>query len=460
MEKSIIKNRIKKIIKDKPVRMHMPGHKGKKRNLKLDITEIEGSDNLHNPTGIINKVQEKIASIYGSNHSFLLVDGSTVGVQASILSSLDEGDQILIPVNAHRSVYPALSFSRAKPVYYKPIEKQFGMIVTKDLVQELINENPDVKALLITSPDYYGNISEIQEISDLLKEKKITLIVDEAHGAHLHFIPEYNDAITSGADFVIQSTHKILGSPTQSALLHINKNVNKRKVQRVLSLLESSSPSFILMSGIEEAVDEAESKAERIFNNIYHAHSALEKSQNKEDLFKLITPDGNYDKSKFLFIFPDNYPLEKELIEKYKIIPEFISGNLVLFMTGIGTSQRDLNRLLGTVKMINKELKEQGFKPSNSEYSVESYITPFQTKGELYEIIGKTGKLIPIEKALNKISADFIIPYPPGTPYLIPGSIISQENIDILIKMVKDNINIIGLELDDKQILIEVLEKD
>ena len=182
------------------------------------------------------------------------------------------------------------------------------------------------------------------------------------------------------------------------------------------------------MSGIEDAIDEANIKAQSVFTKIYQAHDALEQNQDSEALFKLVTPKGKYDKSKFLFTFPGNYNLREELENKYKIIPELIGPNYVLFMTGIGTTQRDLNRLFGAVNNINDDLKKQGFESEEIIYTLDHYIKPYRPKKPLYEILGKKGKEIPLKESQGKITVDFIIPYPPGIPYLIPGSKIMDED--------------------------------
>lgn len=458
MKKAIIRNKLKELLKDKPVRMHMPGHKGKNHRYKYDVTEIVGADNLHDPQGIIKEAQDKVADIYGADESVFLVDGTTAGLQASILSAVNQGEKILIPINAHRSVYPAIGFSQADPVYYKPEILDNGMIVTPEIVRNLISEHPDAKAILIVSPDFYGNISDLKEISKILKDAGIALIVDEAHGAHLKFLPGELDAVTSGADYVVQSTHKILGSPTQSSILHLNGLADKKKVKKLLGMIESSSPSYMFMAGLEDAVDEANSSAKKKFKKIYSAHEAIMKSQNEDDPIQLLEPSKLYDKSKFLYSVPNAYSIQEKLIEELRIIPELISGDTILFMTGIGTSQRDINRLFGAINILNNDLKEQGIKPVDKKSTVDHLIKPFDTEKSIIEVLNSPTEIIPLEETKGKVLASFVIPYPPGIPLLIPGSKISQEDIDNIKELVEKNFVINGLEIKDDQVFLEVVE--
>lgn len=460
MKKSIIRNEVKKLVKDKPVRMHMPGHKGRRQRYKYDITEIVGADNLHDPKGIIREAQDKAAEIYGAEETIFLVGGSTAGIQASILAALEENDKILIPINSHRAVYPALGFAKANPIFYKPIELEHGRIVTPEIVEKLVEEHPDAKAMLVVSPDFYGNISDLKSIKEILDKKDIRLIVDEAHGAHLRFMPEKLDAISAGADYVIQSTHKLLGAPTQASVLHLGNKANIRRVKKLLPMLESSSPSYILMVGIEDAIDEANEKAKKIFTKINKAHRALEKEQNEDDPIQLITPNTPYDRSKFVYSVPNASEIQKKLIEELRIIPELISGNTIIFMTGIGTTQKDLNRLFGAIKILNEDLKDKGIKPEAKKSSVDHLIKPYNLGKPLYEVMGKVGKRIPIGEAENKIILDFIIPYPPGIPLLIPGSIISKEDIENINYLIEKDYIVNGLDIENNQVFVEVLDEE
>ena len=290
----------------------MPGHKGRGEAFALydyDITEIPGADNLHDAHGIIAQAQEKLATIYQSDEAAILVNGTTTGIHSAILGSCTSGAQLLVPINCHRAVFGALGLGRIEGVFITPeIEGNMGFAhsITVASVQQALAENPKIGGMILTNPSYYGTISDVQKIAETLHDQGKFLIVDEAHGAHLRFSDKLpQDAVTAGADVVIQSTHKILGSLTQSSLIHFQgSRVDRPKIKSFLSLLQSSSPSYPLMISVEEAVDAADEKGESVFNTIVAAHQEYCQSQNGQE--PIILYEGNpqvngYDRSKWLF---------------------------------------------------------------------------------------------------------------------------------------------------------------
>lgn len=247
---------------------HMPGHK---RNIEdgvspfsYDITEIDGFDNLHNPQGILKIAMEEAADFYGTDKTYYLVNGSTCGLLSAICGVTSRGDKILVARNCHKAVYNAIYLNELTPVYINPeYIEMYGINggISPEAVQYGLAENPDIKAVIITSPTYEGVVSDVQRIAEIVHKKGIPLIVDEAHGAHfgLHkCFPQ--SAVKLGADIVIQSVHKTLPSLTQTALLHIRSDiVNVSEVERFLHIYQSSSPSYVLMSSIDECINKLKS---------------------------------------------------------------------------------------------------------------------------------------------------------------------------------------------------------
>lgn len=442
MEK-IIRSGLSTLLYGHPVRMHMPGHKGKR--LRFDITEIPGADNLHAPDGIIARAQQKIADVYGSSRAFLLVGSSTAGIQAAVMAAAGEGETILMPLNAHRAFYSALAFGRAEPVYYLPQRRCPGMAVTREIAAELIQAHPQAAAMVVVSPDVYGNVSDIAGIAEILHKNGMALIVDEAHGAHLKFTPGMTDAVTAGADYVIQSTHKTLGAPTQGAVLHTQGLADAEKVGRLLAMLESSSPSYLLMMGIEEAVDEAARRAEDVFTSIYRAHDGFAKRQRPDDVMRLVAPDGAYDRSKFVFSVPDGFGVQKRLIEDYRIIPEMAYSDTIVCMTGIGTTRRDLSRLFRAVTDINRALKESGAAVCTGENLVDAGMTLPEIVLPMHAVLSKRGVWVPAAAAAGRVSHSFVVPYPPGVPLLIPGSRVTPEKARALAEMLEAGFTVNGV---------------
>ena len=219
--------------------MHMPGHKrnvellGEKLPYIIDITEIEGFDDLHNPEGIIKNIEEKAKKLYKSEKSFILVNGSTCGILSGIRACVNTGDKVLVARNCHKSVYNALEINGLNPIYIVPEIERDGIdrnISISD-VKKKLEENKDIKLIIITSPTYEGIISDIKQIVDIAHKYNVPVLVDEAHGAHLNFIDELKskEALNVGADIVVQSLHKTLPALTGTALLHIQGNLVKEE---------------------------------------------------------------------------------------------------------------------------------------------------------------------------------------------------------------------------------------
>ena len=207
---------------------HMPGHKRAflpfANPYAIDITEIEGFDNLHHATGILQEAQQKAADLYGAKKTYYLVNGSTCGLLAAISAAVPRGEKILVARNCHKAVYHAMYLRQLVPVYLYPEDTAYGIQgqVTPQMVRKQLEQTPDIRAVVITSPTYDGVVSDIKNIADTVHAYGIPLIVDEAHGAHFGFSPEFPENATRlGADAVIMSVHKTLPAFTQTALLHL-----------------------------------------------------------------------------------------------------------------------------------------------------------------------------------------------------------------------------------------------
>ena len=267
---------------------HMPGHKrfGDKA-FALDITEIDGFDNLHHATGMLKDAQDRAAKLYGAKDSFFLVNGSTCGLLAAIFASFNRGDKILVARNCHKAVYHAIEIRGLQPVYiYPDVDEEYDVsvgITAKQVVEKIreynayLEENRGslstleyinrVRGMILTSPTYEGITSEIKEIAEFMHEQNRILIVDEAHGAHFGFHEAFPEsAVKQGADIVIQSLHKTLPSMTQTALLHrCSQRVPAYKIQKYLSVFQTSSPSYIFMGHMDECIRLLEKKGPELF---------------------------------------------------------------------------------------------------------------------------------------------------------------------------------------------------
>lgn len=284
---------------------HMPGHKrnrdaaegGLAESIRLDITEIDGFDNLHQAEGILKKEQEKVSRMYGSGHSYFLVNGSTCGILSAVFAVTERGDSILMARNCHKAVYHAAYLRELKTVYLLPVllkekdGKNPGMAgwIEPETVERALEENPDCAAVIVTSPTYEGVVSDVKRIAEIAHSHGVPLIVDEAHGAHFGFHDAYPpSSVRLGADLVIHSVHKTLPSMTQTALLHWNGNLcgsgtaarkvrpgeylaERQELERYLRIFQSSSPSYVLMASVSNCMrlvqEEGRQRLDRLLAN-------------------------------------------------------------------------------------------------------------------------------------------------------------------------------------------------
>lgn len=254
---------------------HMPGHKRKPlpfpNPYSIDITEIDGFDNLHHAEGILKEAQERAADLYGSKECFYLVNGSTCGLLAAICAATKKRDKVLVARNCHKAVYHALYLNELQAEYIYPVITKSGIQgqIEPEQVKKALLLNPDIAAVILTSPTYEGVVSDINAIAGIAHERGIPLIVDEAHGAHLGFgagFPE--NAVRQGADAVIMSLHKTLPSFTQTALLHLcSERIDKDAVKMYLGMFETSSPSYLFMAGMDSCIRVVKEQGNILFSD-------------------------------------------------------------------------------------------------------------------------------------------------------------------------------------------------
>ena len=449
--------------------MHMPGHKrnikllGEKLPYKIDITEISGFDDLHHANGLIKNIENKARKIYGSKRSFILVNGSTCGILAGIRSVINFGDKVLIARNSHKSVYNAIELNNLNAIYISSKINKYGIDGNIDVkeIDKKIKENKVIKLVVITSPTYEGVINNIKSIVSIAHKYNIPVLVDEAHGAHLRFMDNlYNkEALNSGADIVIQSLHKTLPALTGTALLHIQGElVREENVARELSIFETSSPSYILMSSIEECLDILIYK-EELFkeyeNNLKYFYKETKKLQKLKILGNEIENKEYYDFGKIVIITKNTNITGKELADilrkEYKIELEMSSIDYALAMTSICDTKENFIRLLNALEEIDKKLENKEEKENKIEI-----VLPEKKMNILDAIKNNNSKYLNYKETEGKISKEYIWIYPPGIPLITPGEIINKE----IIQKINDykNANIEVRTTFDKFPKIEVIE--
>lgn len=433
---------------ERPVSFHMPGHKGSdvyKRYgydafinnfIDCDITEIPGADNLFQTEGIIRETAEKYRRLYDVKKSYLLINGTSGGLIAAILASVPAGKKLVMARNCHKSVFNALTLGGIEPVYaYPSIVEEYGISgpVEPEEVARCLDENPEAEAVILPSPNYYGICSDIKAIADEVHARGKVLIVDQAHGAHLKFMPgEPLAAEECGADIVVNSTHKTLCSFTQSAVLNYNSDrVEQYVLEDKLQAIQSTSPSYLLMASLDINADILENHGDELFTawqtNIerFYAKAAAVSG------LKLMEVPGAMDKTKINIDMSrygiDGSELEEVLMEK-GIYSELVTGDILMCMTGIGNTESDFERLLEALEDIAKrsEAKAEG----GGQFS-EDGAALWMKKRALHKLPEKKQQLR-LDESEGLICASSIIPYPPGIPFVCPGEVIGREEIEYI----------------------------
>ena len=456
---NLIINELNKIVDKSLISFHVPGHKlGKlydklnyahivKKIYKMDTTEIPGTDNLHSPESIIKNSQERASEVFKSDKTYYLINGSTCGIQAAIMSLCPPNSKIIVNRDCHQSVINACILGDINPIYINSeIDKDTNILkgITTDNAKKVIDENKDAKAIILTYPTYYGMTYDLKSICDYAHENNISVIVDEAHGAHLGLsnnLPK--TALEQGADIVIQSTHKTLPSFTQSSMMHIQGNrINKNKLESILKIIESSSPSYMLMSSLELAVDIYDNHGKELMENLLYNINKFKNSFKDNKSIKIY----NTDDSTKIFISMTNigltgYELETILREEYNIQVELSNYYGSLLVSTIGNDSDDFNSLETALNEIiikhknNKQIERIDY-PNNIPVKK---ITP-------REAFYKEKKSVKIYESIGKICGEYIIPYPPGISLTSPGEIITKEIIDYILFCKDKGMSISGLK--------------
>lgn len=454
-----ILNKLEELRDDNLTSFHVPGHKmgkvfqklGYKNILEkiytLDTTEIEGTDNLHNPKEIIKESQDRASRVFNSDKTIYLVNGTTCGIEASIMAVCNPKSKIIVNRDCHQSVINACILGDIEPIYIESkVCKKTNIIMGVDVenTKSVIDNNLDAKAIVLTYPTYYGRTFDLKAVCDYAHSKNIIVIVDEAHGAHLQLSDNLpKSAIEQGADIIIQSTHKTLPSFTQSSMMHIKGNrVDKNRIESMLRFLESSSPSYVLLTSLELAVDIYDKYGiklmEDLLSNIDNLKSKFENNEN-------IIIDNNMDKTKIFVSLKKlgitGYELDSILREKYKIQVELSNYYGILLICTIGNDEEDfivlekaLDNLLLNINK-NKLLQDTNYPESIPEKVINPREAFYSDK-----------KSVKLEDSVGKISGEYIIPYPPGISLISPGEIITQEIITYIQQGVKSGMIVSGIK--------------
>ena len=441
-----------KLRKKRIVPFDVPGHKRGRGNpelvellgekcVSIDVNSMKPLDNLGHPISIIRDAEELAAHAFGASHAFLMIGGTTSSVQTMILSTCKAGDKIILPRNVHKSAINALVLCGAIPIYIEmSVDPKIGIALglENDRVAKTIKDHPDAKAILINNPTYYGICSDLKGLTEMAHEAGMMVLVDEAHGAHLHFTDKLPiSAMDAGADMAAVSMHKSGGSLTQSSLLLIGEQMNPEYVRQIINLTQSTSASYLLMASLDisrrnlalrgkesfEKVIELSEYARREINAIggYYAYS-------KELIDGVSVCDFDVTK---LSVYTQGIGLTgievyDLLRDEYDIQIEFGDIGNILAYISIGDRIQDIERLVGALADIKRLYSRDGKDLIAGEYIQPELVLSPQ------EAFYSERKSLTLDESVGQVCGEFVMCYPPGVPILAPGERITREIVDYI----------------------------
>lgn len=437
-----------------PVSLHVPGHKYGiidpydgdsffKDIMKLDATELNGLDDLHHPEGVIKEAETLLADLYGARNSYLLINGSTVGNLAMVMSTVQENEVVLVQRNCHKSILNGLLLAKADPVFLEPeYYPEWGITsgISLETIKNALQLYPDAKAIILTYPNYYGMVYELEEIIKVSHEHHIPVLIDEAHGAHFIIgAPFPKSALKLGADMVVQSAHKTLPALTMGSFLHFNsKLINQGELEKYLSLLQSSSPSYLLMASLDSARSYLGTYQEEDLLYLEKQIKCFIKELQRIKGIKVLSyPIHEGDLLKItiqsettLSGFELQERLEKEGIFTELADPNNLLMVLPLLKNGVIFPFDKISQALRNVVKDVSVVKKPIHMPLNRKKINKLLLSQEQMKRVQKETIS-------IIDAVGRISAESIIPYPPGIPILLPGELITVEDLETICELIE-----------------------
>lgn len=468
---------------------HMPGHKRNKDLIRkilggayempyqIDITEINGFDNLHHAEKILLEGQKRVARLYGAEESFYLINGSTCGILASVFACTSQRGKILMARNCHKAVYHAAELRELETVYLYPKlfsdgntiwqgEAQInGPIDPVDVAQALKKET-GVEAVVITSPTYDGVVSDVKRIAEAVHQHGIPLIVDEAHGAHFGFHPYFpENSLAQGADLVTHSLHKTLPSLTQTALLHRGKvsMISGEKVQKYLDIFETSSPSYVFMAGMDQCIRLIKGQGEELFELYARRIQNFREEISHLTHIHLLSDQGRVqyssesnseidDRNKRLVIDPGKMviaadgmggqELAEVLRKEYHLEMEMAAAGYVIALTSMADTDEGFLRLKNALIHINETLSTTYVGNNLTKPGLKQEMEQVMTIAEACACEMQT---LDLSDCAGAVCGEYIYLYPPGIPLAVPGERMTQELICLIHDMQQKGLEIQGL---------------
>lgn len=455
---------------------HMPGHKRQWKEsfskkftnpFSIDITEIDGFDNLHHPQGILRESMDWAAKVYKSDRTYYLVNGSSCGILSAISGTVSRGGTILMSRNCHKSAYHGVFLNDLKAEYiYPQLIGEFGLQggILPEEMEKMLKNHPEVEAVLVVSPTYDGIVSDVRTLADIVHKFDLPLIVDEAHGAHFSFGKGEGfpvSALELGADVVIQSLHKTLPSLTQTAVMHVkNGYVNIDRLDRYVHMYQTSSPSYILLASIDNCIGymavQGRGSMKEFYEKIMGLRERLKglsylKILNEEvkgqsgvydvDLSKLIvsTRESNLTGAELNYLLREEYHLEMEMCG-----PDYVTGILTL-ADKKEAYERLSQALLHIDSRAGKKIRAYSCRINKAEEYGDFKVRP-ECRATIAQGMDSCRRKVSLKDAADRVSAEFVYIYPPGIPIIAPGEVLKKELIELIQEYKYMELPVQGLE--------------
>ncbi len=423
--------------------MHMPGHK---RNILLapylqglgaglDITEIQGFDNLRGPEGMLRESMERAATLYGAQRSFYLVGGSTAGILAGIRALAGDGGGVaLIQRNSHLSVYNGLALCRLQPAYIPQLwEGALGLYCPPDAegLAASLQRHPEARLVVLTSPGYEGLLADLPALVDTAHRAGVPVLVDAAHGAHLGLDGRFpSGAVQSGADIVVHSLHKTLPSLTQTAIAHAREVGVARRLEEQLGVFQTSSPSYLLLASIDGCIRLLADRGPSLYGGWLDALQLIMDGARRLRHLRLWQPgegtQQRIDPGKLVIDCTqsnmDGLQLAAWLQQEAGMDLEMSTPRYALAMTGMGDTMESMQRLLDALLDIDGRLHAQACAPLAPPHLPKAILPA-------HEALSKPWDVLPVRDAEGRIAAEYLMHYPPGAPLLVPGELIDAATL-------------------------------
>ena len=430
--------------------LHTPGHKGGRgmqrllrqelgAGVQMDVSLMSELDDIHEPETYIKEAQKLAAQTYGSDACFWAVNGTSQAIHAMLLTALNPGEKLLLPRNAHRSVAGGLVLGGIEAVYLQPeYQPEFGiqMQVTVQQIEAALAQDSKIKAVLLTSPNYYGVAADVQAIADCCHAHNAVLLVDEAHGPHLGFselLPP--SALQCGADACAQSTHKILGAMTQCSMLHVQgARLDLQRAADVMSILTTTSPNYLLMASLDAARAQVQAYGGEMAAAAVQAAAKLRRlcaSYSGLRVMEAADCGGlQLDTTKVTVNFAAwGYTGVEvgELFREVRVAVELVDAYNVLFLVTYADVTTDYDEALARIAAVLDKMQAQ--KRAPLQLAAAAQVPQTQAVLPLRDVFYRAKKAVPLAQAAGKICGEQVSFYPPGIPVLLPGELVTEEII-------------------------------